>query len=395
MKTREIENSAHNFKMKEIFNFNTGKIEQSDFWLSQSAEVIHRLRYNLRDDRKAYGCPICKTPVILKFSRKEKPFFAHLKRAENVNCLLCDESLSNDEKRIQEYNYNKESPEHKRLKKLVAKILKKTNGVNPTTVKVEKNKKNKAISNKWKRPDIQCDFKDFELVFEIQLSKTWLSDIVERDKFYRKIKTFIFWVFSSFEIERPNQDITQADIFYNNPEINLFLFDDEAEELSKEKEELNLKCLYQIPIINLDESRIEYRWRKKMITLDDLKFDSEEFKPYFFPFIEKRIEVKNQFQNYLKDKHFEMDDSILMKIKITDYKDEIVTANISKWNDRFWILVLFQGKVSKNKSNLIKRINQFRRLGLNINETLIDKLEEKGFIEKLEFGSQIHYQLKK
>jgi competence CoiA-like predicted nuclease len=396
MKKREVESSSYNFKMSEVFNFKTGKIEAADYWLSQTEEIVYKLRRRLKANKISYGCPICKTPVIIKYSSTKKPFFSHQKRAENVKCILCDDSdLTKTETNIQRYNYNKESEEHKRLKKCIFELLKITEGINLNSIKVEKTKKNIAISTEWKKPDIQCQFKDFEIVFEIQICQTWLSDIIERDKFYKKINNFIFWVFNSFDIK--NKNITQSDIFYNNPGINIFVFDTEAEDYSNKKDCLYFKCLYQIPVINLDELKIEYHWREKFLTLQDIKFDNVEYLPYYYPFPEKRNEIEKQIENFKSTgKKFSFDDSIEMKIKTGDYKEEFVSADYSNWSDEFWALVLFQSHFSKNKNSLLQRINKLKNVGLNIEEKLIDELEVKGFIKKAtELSEQIHYQIKK
>lgn len=395
MKARITESSAYNFKMTEIYNFNTQKTEQADYWLSQPAEVIHKLRYSLREDRKGYGCPCCKTPVILKFSQNHNPFFAHLKREEGVKCYICDESMYPEERKIQAYNTKKETPEHKRLIQVIADLIKSTPGVNPRDVKIEKNKSNKAISHEWKRPDIQCVYGKSDLVFEIQLCKTWLSDIVARDTFYKKINTFIFWIFNRFDVVNPSKNITQADIFYNNPEINIFVFDEKAETISHKTNELHLNCLYQVPIINLEESKVECVWESKMVTLKDLQFDTGTYKPYFFPFVEQRTLAINQLKAFRHDKQFVFDTSVRMKVNITDYRFKIVPANSALWSDKFWLQLLFQGNLSKNYNNLIKRINHFRRLGLPVDETIIGDLENKGLIYQMPDNiSQVHYEVR-
>ena len=53
----------------------------------------------------------------------------------------------------------------------------------------------------WKKPDISASYKNINIVFEIQLSTTFLSVIVDREYFYKDNQTYILWVFKNFVID--------------------------------------------------------------------------------------------------------------------------------------------------------------------------------------------------
>lgn len=297
MDARFQERNALNVRMVEIYNFNSGKIEQADYWLSQDEEKLFKLRYSLRKDRKAYGCPVCKTPVNLLRSSKQNWFFRHLQRAEGVRCALIDDHMPTRQKRIQQYNVAKETEEHKNLKNFIGDYLR-----NDTNVigepQIEKVLKGKWTPTKWKRPDVRCKYGEWDIVFEVQISNTWLSDIVDRDTFYTDNKTIIIWVFNSFDSCRPNQDTTKADIFYNNPEVNLFVLDKPAIESSEETNQLMLNCYYRLPEVDYQKQVVSTTWKNQLVTLSDLSIDPMTYKPYVVSYYDKQQEAQEELQRW-------------------------------------------------------------------------------------------------
>lgn len=291
---------SYNFKMESVFNFNTGLSEDASFFLSGSEETIYKLRYALQSGKKSYGCPVCKTKVILKRSKLGNFFFAHLPIKDGVKCFLVNQ---NKKKRtIQEYNYRKESEEHIYLKKCIAKLLETSPGVNHSTIKIEK-RVTDVISSEWKQPDIQCLTNNGrKLAIEIQLCRTWLVDIVKRDLFYQKLGISILWVFNEFDIDNLTNHSTQKDIFYNNPNLNVFVFDNEVEEISKNNNQIFLKCCYQKVIRK--EYEVHRKWTYKIIKLNELKFDKETKKPFYNNtmaiFEKERAKAKAEWREHIK-----------------------------------------------------------------------------------------------
>ncbi len=286
------EQNAFNLRMLEIFNFNTGKTEQANSWLSQDDETIIKLRYALRANKKAYGCPSCKTGVELKRGADGSFFFRHNQREEGVKCALIDK-LSYTEQRIQLYNASKEAEEHERLKRFIHDYLKMDSKLIGDP-EIEKIVKGKEATSTWKRPDVKCNYNHQEMVFEVQNSNTWLSDIVARDSFYKKEKVAIVWIFNQFDPLSSDVKLTQSDIIYNNPEVNAFVLDQAAMDASQAANRLMLTCYYRVPSINFDKMKIEISWESSLVALEDLHIDAETFKPYVFPFYRKLNEAKQE-----------------------------------------------------------------------------------------------------
>ena len=420
MNSRELESSAYNFKMTQIFNLKTGRVEESDYWLSQGDEVIHKLRYSLREDRKGYGCPFCKTPVILKMGSKRKAHFAHTKRPEGVKCAICEENDMTDEDRVwQKYNQPKETDEHIRLKKLIWSTL--LNDPNARNVKIEKNKRGSVTPTRWKRPDVQCLYNGKELVFEVQISKTWISDIVEREVFYKTNGAFIIWVFNDFNISAPGLDITQADIFYNNPEVNLFVLDKEAEERIDKTGELSLNCYYKKSKADTRTNSIVDSWTNSLIGLSNIQYDQTSKKPFYYNYTyektklitelkEHKIKIRKGINNKFEEdrkRNFKAIDEITniekkkfkndKEVSKTNYSPVKIEDDVSKKyeeiSNKGLVDLIFEFHLSKNINNLNNRIFDLKLLGFELPDNLIEILVEKNLIKRLhEVTSQIQYQ---
>lgn len=381
------EKKAYNFKMTSIYNFDTQKEEPADYFLKQDEETVFKLRYSLKLKKKRYGCPVCKTSVILKRSKKGNFFFSHLPLEDGKRCFLVEQNSG--KRTIQEYNYRKESDRHIYLKNLIGKLLKKSIEINSNTVKIEKRLSNKAISAEWKLPDVQCEMKNGKtLAVEIQLCQTWLADIVKRESFYQKIGVSILWVFNDFDIDENH--ITKKDIFYNNPSLNVFVFDKEVQKLSIHNKQLFLKCYYPGGKIDTNLFGIGKRkWIFKIIQLKDLKFDKETLKPYYFKegTINKKLNILKTAKQLSNEKIVKHDKKELQKNnKRFEEKPLEVESDIDILN------YLFKDKISRSESNLKSGLNDLKNIGISL--TLMD-LVDKNMIHQLNINTyQKHYERK-
>ena len=147
-----------------------------------------------------------------------------------------------------------------------------------------------------------ADYNDIHLVFELQLSTTFVSVVVQRDIFYRLNDYFIIWVFN-FDDNEKYVDLANLmckDIYYANKR-NVFIFDKDAQQESEERGELVLKCNW----LDIDNtwhySSTKGNGDGVLITLDQLKLDKETCKPYFFyaetPYYEIHPSVKDRIFN--------------------------------------------------------------------------------------------------
>lgn len=290
-----------------VIDTDTGlEISARDFF-AQPENAIFKVRTELQKSiylrKPKLVCKYCRQAVKIsgrKIERGKASFFSHFKDSDECDYKTTTGRTRRDINR-EKYARCNEGERHKRLKTKIAELLEMTPGV--SDVKVEKSIiGNHPILN-WKRPDILASFRGQEIVFELQLSTTFISVIAERDLFYRLNKKFIIWVFNFDEQdEHVNLDNMMAkDIYYNN-KMNVFIFDREAQKESEERGELILKCNW----LKADGSW-EYLNENSsnglggtFVCLSDLQYDST-YKPYYFDAEQRYIEAHPEFQSKISD----------------------------------------------------------------------------------------------
>ena len=265
---------------------NDEEIDAGKFF-SQPEIVVFKMRTDLENaiylHRPKYVCKYCGQMVKISGRKTERGmarFFSHLRDSDD-----CDYKTTTGRTR-REINREKyarcnEGERHKFLKAEIAKYLEMTNGV--TDVRTENTVKGNHPILRWRRPDVIANYRGQEVVFELQLSTTFVSVIAERDLFYRLNKKHIIWV-SNFDEQGEYVDLTNMmikDIYYNN-RMNIFIFDLDAQKKSEELGELILKCNWLMPdgTWQYTNENTSDKLGGKYIRLSDLTFDNT-YKPYY------------------------------------------------------------------------------------------------------------------
>ena len=256
-------------------------------FFSQPEGIIFKKRTELEKAfylrKPMYVCKYCGQMVKISGRKTERGlarFFSHLRDCDN-----CDYKTTTGRTR-REINREKfarcnEGERHKFLKAEIAKYLEMTNGI--TNVRTENTIKGNHPILRWRRPDVIANYRGQEVVFELQLSTTFVSVIAERDLFYRLTKKHIIWI-SNFDEQGEHVDLTNMmvkDIYYNN-RMNLFIFDFDAQRKSEELGELVLKCNWITPdgSWQYPNGNTSDKLGGKYIRLSDLTFDNT-YKPYY------------------------------------------------------------------------------------------------------------------
>ncbi|MFT3849832.1 MAG: DUF6035 family protein [Propionivibrio sp.] len=133
------------------------------------------------------------------------------------------------------------------------------------------------MKGEWRRPDVKCCYRGQPLVFEIQLSYTFLSDVIARDEFYRREGIFIVWVFAGFDL---NRAAVTDEAFFNRR--NLFVLDADAMRETMERKELTFSGYRQSPCVA--DARLIDLWTSEYIKLSQVSFPVGTFRPYFFDY---------------------------------------------------------------------------------------------------------------
>lgn len=265
---------------------NDKEISAKQFF-SQPEGVIFKKRTELEKAiylrRPKYVCKYCGQMVKISGRKTERGvarFFSHLRDSDD-----CDYKTTTGKTRreINREKYAKcnEGERHKFLKAEIARFLELTNGV--SDVRTENTVKGNHPILRWRRPDVIANYRGQEVVFELQLSTTFVSVITERDLFYRLNQKHIIWV-SNFDEQGEYVNLTNMmvkDIYYNN-RMNLFIFDHDAQRKSEEFGELVLKCNWITPDGNWQylNGNTSDKLGGEYIRLSDLTFDNS-YKPYY------------------------------------------------------------------------------------------------------------------
>jgi len=148
----------------------------------------------------------------------------------------------------------------------------------------------------WRRPDVWASFKGRELVFELQLSRTYLKDIVGRELFYRGRGTFMVWVFHGFD--RFHDFAAAKDIYFAN-RTNALELDHAAEMESRAAERLKLRAhWYGFAPDGTDN--LVLGWHSRVADLDDLIWDEGTGKPYLIaPEVAETAWLRDHYKDWL------------------------------------------------------------------------------------------------
>lgn len=216
-------------------------------------------------------CAICGTPVYVSRQHRESGnrWFTH--RGHPTECPWYEgKKLTPEQWNAYRYHGQQESEPHRFLKHFIADWLERDSRV--PFVNRDKVTFGEVLKGEWKRPDVRCELAGKKLVFEIQLSYTFLSEVIKRDDFYRAEHTYVVWVFRQFDISRASH---QDEAFYNRR--NLFVLDEEAIAKTKATARLHFKCFFPRTGVS---TATKDGWQCSLVTLDDLKFPEDNYRPY-------------------------------------------------------------------------------------------------------------------
>lgn len=270
-----------------VVDLETGKEIFAKEFFSQPERVIFSMRNELQKAiylrHPRFICKYCGQMVKISGRKTERgtpSFFSHLRDSEDCDYKT---TTGRTKREIEREKYSKcnEGERHKKIKNLLATCLLKTRGV--TNVRTEETMHGNHPILNWRRPDVAISYRGLEIIFELQLSSTFVSVITERDLFYRLNKKFIIWVFN-FDDQSEHVNLTNMvvkDVYYNH-KLNIFIFDNAAYEESLKRGELILKCnwikpdgSWQYPNINNSDAL-----GGKFVSLSDLTY-SDDYKPFY------------------------------------------------------------------------------------------------------------------
>ena len=307
-------------KIKEVFDIETGETLYAEDFFKKPIDELQRWRtifqQCISQGNRRFICPKCLEMIRISGRGDERgipSIFTH--KNDSVYCEKTTTGQSVEDINRKKYGLFGQSQRHKDLKQELYDRLcdKNSLSLGVRNVEIEKRVYSTQPFFSWRQPDVQIEYKGHKIVFEIQLSTTFLSVITERDTFYRLNDYYIIWIFN-FDDNRKYVDLNNLamkDIYITNKR-NAFIFDDEAKEWSRESGQLVLKCNWVEPDSTWHYANTEKRFGGERVTLDMLKFDHDKHKLYYYdaeapyyeqhPDIAKRlIDEQKTREEYIKE----------------------------------------------------------------------------------------------
>lgn len=293
--------------IEKVINQENGQwdtIESVDFFKDQHFPARRLELFEMRQDiieklnigNPPFICSHCKIPVKISGGNLgEKIKSLHFRHAyRSPDCIYHDLSrYTKDQILCMKFNGAKEGFQHEYLKNAIASILENDKGYPPLKVELEKVVRSEIVSKEWRKPDIKAIYLDKEIVFELQIATTFVDVILARSNFYKREKSYLIWILDKFSTDLKEQTFSQTDILVSS-NYNVFVFEKEMEELSKETNELHLTCHYIYHENNKNKLSLPL-WDSKVVTLHDLYYD-EKYRAFSYDTEGKKVELLREIE---------------------------------------------------------------------------------------------------
>ncbi len=362
--------------IKLAFDKNLGKILEAEEVFSETKDAFN-IRKQYHEKKLNLFCCECEQELMVSGSKFDRLHFKH--KPGHSFCNLSDGQLTVKEQDVfTKILRSKESERHIELKTNIGKMLENVDGVDIESIAID----NRFIScnGEKRRPDVFCNYKGLNIVFEIQLSELSLGYILSRYEFYKKNQMFLIWILDDFDIH--NQGTLERDIKYLTEYENFFKLDESTNSLK-------FICEYKYPFLT-EDNRLLTKWLTTSVSLSQFQFDSSVYQVFYYNFGNNKtkaekiqkvretelLEIKRQkleerTLNLAKDRARKIIDNIkyVRKNKHLSYDriklqiDEFNALEIKALNDLLGL--------SKRKTPIIKWIKNAKREDYRFIEFLI------------------------
>lgn len=295
--------------------------QQSEMELTQWRTQI-RERYKRDKSKPYFTCAWCQSPVTLarrtdhmQINSSATFFFKHIPELENNPNFQCPvkhiKQLSEQEKIALNYQIAKETQQHKLLKENIYKSLQVDEAF--SDIHIEKVRKSIDLKQ-WRRPDVSAQYQNRLIVFEGQLSTTFLNVIIDRKIFYQDNNACLLWIFNYFEPTEKAKKQSMQDIYYNN-NANAFVVNDSTVSQSIIGKVFILECHYLKP--EIQNNKIINKWNTEFVEFQNLVHNESTKQIYYFDYEAEYRKLKQKLglqQSYLQESNNQKD-----KIKVKKY----------------------------------------------------------------------------
>jgi len=221
-------------------------------------------------------CLICGDPVFIQARKKggvAYPLFSHF-QGGGLDCPWHHGRNENPEHmRRDQYQGRQQSPAHRLLCEQIETLAKLDERYVSSTVNAYLPP---TESERGRYPDVAVQWRDFpNCVFEVQLSRTFQTEISARCTHYEREKSALIWVLFGFDPQLGDIPQSFVDVIRRH-RGNAFIIDQESVAASYAQRTIVLKCFLQNATGGFDAPRL--------VRLDELTFPKNGL-----PFLEDRI----------------------------------------------------------------------------------------------------------
>lgn len=300
-------------------------LQQPEMELTQWRSQI-RERYKRNKTNPHFICAWCQSPVTLARRTDHRQiqslvtfFFKHVPELENNPSFQCPvkniNQLSEQEKTALKYQIAKETQQHKLLKENIYRCLQFDELF--SDIQIEQIRKSIDLKQ-WRRPDVSAVYQKQLVVFEGQLSTTFLNIIIDRKIFYKDNNACLVWIFNEFEPTEKVKKQSMQDIYYNN-NANAFVVNSQTVAESIKRNTFILECHYLKP--EIQNNQIINTWHRALVKFQDLIHNDVTKQIYYFDYQSNYNELIQKLgiqRNYLQESKNDTD-----KLKVQKYTDSL------------------------------------------------------------------------
>lgn len=230
-----------------------------------------------------FVCPVCGKALMIRCGKRNKgdprlneDFHFWHGRIHN-DCPLSQESRHSKEYILAaKYHGQREGQAHIRLKHLIHDSLRCDSRF--TDAAIERTWKLEGDPRRWRRPDVSAKFLGMSIVFEVQLSTTFVSVMAERRHFYRERGALLVWIVSDFNPEWAA--LAHEDIFYPNNR-NIFVANERTLAASCEAQAFTLDAHWFEPY-DAGRASPDFRFQHGPVDFGELTRDVATQRTYHF-----------------------------------------------------------------------------------------------------------------
>jgi len=353
----------------QIVNKVTGEIFDSQEFFLEPEEKIWAARLGLVQGSVKhlpphFVCLACGNKVKIRgnYQRNNhqvRYHFAHLRDSQNCP-YKTDIGKNQDTIRRMKYNGAKEGGTHLKLKERLEYSLRQTENI--SDIKVEKRQVSIWDTLKWRKPDIQCQFGNRNLVFEVQVSTEFVEVIVSRQVFYTSNHQYLLWILPYFPTNSELQRFTHKDILYSNNR-NVFVLP-QNNEATPSGHPLKLEVHFQVPAIV--DCAICDTWQSVEVPINEITFNKSTFKCFYYDYdaarklldlnLTEQIAVREAKKELAQSKNDQW--NLFLQDMMLKLKDSKLTSTIKDSKNYFNISVLYENgyRPSKYEMDVLKYI---------------------------------------